>query len=76
METSSLPEISDPEFKRSVSALANAAYLMRGGLVDAAKGKPVADIIDARFEDLQISSEVIVSWCRHLDIKMDDHQER
>ena len=26
MEASSLPEISDPEFKRSVSALANAAY--------------------------------------------------
>ena len=46
--------------------------LMRGVFVDAAKGKPVADIIDGHFEDLQTSSEVIVSWCRYLDIKMDD----
>jgi hypothetical protein len=56
------------KLKSAICALARAAFMFRGVLIEAAEGSSIEDILAQREEALRVSNRVLNKWCEHLGI--------
>lgn len=67
-----IPVIKDKELAHATSALANAAFLMRGVFIQLSEGKPLDEILAERGSYILIANAVIDQWCTYFGIDGDE----
>ena len=55
----------------SVRALVRSAYIFRGVLTEAARGRPVDDLLDQHEELLEAANRVLERWVEHVGLGAD-----
>lgn len=67
-----IPVIKDKELAHATSALANAAFLMRGIFIQLSEGKLLDEILTERGGYILMANAVIDQWCKYFGIDGDE----